>query len=182
MSSRPPITADELHRLRDLAEGHSEPWVDDENGHSCPCCNTTLYLSPEMEPRGLCDFCVDKLIDAVPALIDLAALGLNVDPVLAASNALTAERDAYRAMVCDLLASAVPNQRDHPTMTKQWARARELLKNGPSPAPQRTVRGVAADPTTDPAWHTRHLQTCGTAYRGCDPQCPKDLAEKACKP
>lgn len=24
-----------------------------------------------------------------------------------------------------------------------------------------------------------HLQTCGTAFRGCDPNCPKDLAEKA---
>jgi hypothetical protein len=42
-----------------------------------------------------------------------------------------AERDAYRAMVCDLLASAHPHPTEHPTMTKQWARARELLKNGP---------------------------------------------------
>lgn len=43
----------------------------------------------------------------------------------------TFERDAYRAMVCDLLASAHPHPVEHPTMTKQWARARELLKTGP---------------------------------------------------
>lgn len=47
---------------------------------------------------------------------------------------MTGERDAYRAMVCDLLASASPSERDHPSMSRQWARARELLKNGP-PAP-----------------------------------------------
>jgi hypothetical protein len=41
------------------------------------------------------------------------------------------ERDAYRAMLCDLLASAHPHPTEHPTMTKQWGRARELLKNGP---------------------------------------------------
>ena len=46
-------------------------------------------------------------------------------------RALEAERDAYRAMVCDLVASASPNPRDHPTMSKHWARARELLKDGP---------------------------------------------------
>ncbi len=23
-----------------------------------------------------------------------------------------------------------------------------------------------------------HLQTCGTKYRGCDPDCPKDLRER----
>lgn len=44
---------------------------------------------------------------------------------------LTAERDAYRAMICDLLASAVPHPVEHPTMTKQWARAKKLLKEGP---------------------------------------------------
>jgi len=43
------------------------------------------------------------------------------------------ERDAYRAMVADLLASAYPHPIEHPTMTKQWARARALLKNGPTP-------------------------------------------------
>ena len=47
------------------------------------------------------------------------------------SEVTLAERDAYRAMLCDLLASAHPHPVEHPTMTKQWARARELLKNGP---------------------------------------------------
>lgn len=43
---------------------------------------------------------------------------------------VSSERDAYRAMVCDLLASARPHPIEHPTMTTQWARARELLKSG----------------------------------------------------
>lgn len=43
-----------------------------------------------------------------------------------------AERDAYRSMVCDLLASAHPHPTEHPTMTAQWAKARALLKNGPT--------------------------------------------------
>jgi hypothetical protein len=47
-------------------------------------------------------------------------------------RAMESERDAYRAMVADLLASAYPHPIEHPTMTKQWARARELLKNGPN--------------------------------------------------
>ena len=42
------------------------------------------------------------------------------------------ERDAYRSMLCDLLASAHPHPTEHPTMSKQWDRARELLKNGPA--------------------------------------------------
>ena len=44
---------------------------------------------------------------------------------------IEAERDAYRAMICDLLASAHPHPTEHPTMTKQWERARALLKDGP---------------------------------------------------
>jgi len=43
------------------------------------------------------------------------------------------ERDAYRAMVADLLASAHPNRRDHPAMSKQWERAETLLRDGPPP-------------------------------------------------
>jgi len=27
-------------------------------------------------------------------------------------------------------------------------------------------------------WWQNHLPTCGTAYRGCDPQCPKELEEQ----
>lgn len=47
----------------------------------------------------------------------------------------TQERDAYRAMLCDVLASARPHPKEHPTMTKAWARATELLKNGPQRPP-----------------------------------------------
>lgn len=48
------------------------------------------------------------------------------------SDRFEKERDTYRAMICDLLASAHPHPKEHPTMTRQWARARELLKNGPA--------------------------------------------------
>lgn len=47
------------------------------------------------------------------------------------AEAMEMERDVYRAMLCDVIASAHPYPKEHPTMTKQWARARELLKNGP---------------------------------------------------
>ena len=40
------------------------------------------------------------------------------------------ERDAYRSMLCDLLASAHPHPKEHPTMTREWDRARHLLKTG----------------------------------------------------
>lgn len=48
-----------------------------------------------------------------------------------ANSGLEIERDTYRAMICDLLASAYPHPVEHPTMTKQWNRARALLKDGP---------------------------------------------------
>lgn len=51
----------------------------------------------------------------------------------AARSAMGIERDAYRAMVCDLLASAHPRHAEHPSMAKQWDRARDLLKNGVIP-------------------------------------------------
>jgi hypothetical protein len=54
-----------------------------------------------------------------------------VDKLLAVNDRAISDRDAYRAMVCDLLASAHPHPTEHPTMTRQWNRARELLKNGP---------------------------------------------------
>jgi hypothetical protein len=50
------------------------------------------------------------------------------------------------------------------------------------PGDIRAVRGVMADPHNDPEWYTRHLPTCGTSFRGCDPECPKELAEQAMRP
>jgi hypothetical protein len=38
--------------------------------------------------------------------------------------------DSYRAMLTEVLASAVPNERDHPAMSKAWKRATELLEKG----------------------------------------------------
>jgi hypothetical protein len=40
------------------------------------------------------------------------------------------------------------------------------------------IRGTPADTVNDPLWAERHLNTCGTAFRGCDPECPKELAER----
>jgi hypothetical protein len=30
-------------------------------------------------------------------------------------------------------------------------------------------------------WWTYHLKTCGTQYRGCDPNCPKNIYEETGK-
>jgi hypothetical protein len=46
----------------------------------------------------------------------------------------------------------------------------------------KTVRGVPADIVNDPEWADRHLRSCGTAFRGCDPECPKELAERLRNP
>lgn len=64
-------------------------------------------------------------------LVKLQSAERSLSRTVAESHAAGVERDAYRAMVADLLASAHPHPVEHPTMTKQWARARELLKNGP---------------------------------------------------
>ena len=66
------------------------------------------------------------VLDAVDRIAELERQLSDVPHQLAAI-----ERDTYRAMLCDLLASAHPHPVDHPTMAKQWARARDLLKNGP---------------------------------------------------
>lgn len=58
---------------------------------------------------------------------------------------LTSERDAYRAMVCDLVASASPHPVEHPTMSKQWGRARELLKNSPSSSLPEDLRAALTE-------------------------------------
>jgi hypothetical protein len=54
------------------------------------------------------------------------------DEAIAERNTAHAERDTYRSMLCDVIASAHPHPDEHPTMTKAWERARELLKNGPT--------------------------------------------------
>lgn len=69
--------------------------------------------------------------DATGSTVPIARAALS--GLLDDFDALTIERDAYRSMLCDLLASAHPHPVEHPTMTKQWNRARELLKNGPTP-------------------------------------------------
>lgn len=66
-----------------------------------------------------------------PFLCKVSSSREDVESLTAQIAALTADRDAYRAMICDLLASAVPHPVEHPTMTTQWNRARKLLKDGP---------------------------------------------------
>lgn len=70
---------------------------------------------------------------AILTLLDRLRVCEEQNVALGDANTLTIERDAYRSMLCDVIASAVPNERDHPTMSKAWKSARELLKNGPIP-------------------------------------------------
>lgn len=77
---------------------------------------------------ALCSECRDLTVAALgPSLTTIEASEQRATK----NSELMAERDAYRAMVCDLLASASPNALEHPTMTRQWNRARRLLRNGP---------------------------------------------------
>jgi hypothetical protein len=61
---------------------------------------------------------------------------------------LEAERDAHRSMLCDLLASAHPHPMEHPTMARQWRRARRLLRFG-STLPDGCAGCAKADRATD---------------------------------
>lgn len=70
---------------------------------------------------------------AILTLLDRLRVCEEQNVALGDANTLTIERDAYRSMLCDVIASAVPNERDHPAMSKAWKSARELLKNGPIP-------------------------------------------------
>lgn len=55
----------------------------------------------------------------------------NLGTLIEQVGKVEAERDAYRAMLCDVIASAHPNKRDHPSMSLQWDRAIAMLKDGP---------------------------------------------------
>lgn len=69
-----------------------------------------------------------------------------VEPYEQGIRDLTAERDAYRSALCDVVASASPNRKDHPTMHAAWEKARALLKDGPSTEPSGTeVRDNSTD-------------------------------------
>lgn len=72
--------------------------------------------------------------EAADLRAQLAKVRTDRDRMIAVHDEMERERDSYRAMLSDVIASAHPNERDHPSMSKQWARARELLKNGSSPA------------------------------------------------
>jgi hypothetical protein len=64
------MTDDEIKRLRALYDADNEAWSGDaEYGYEC-ICGRALYLAQGLEPRGLCDDCKDRLMTAVPALLD----------------------------------------------------------------------------------------------------------------
>jgi hypothetical protein len=64
------MTDDEIKRLRALYDADCEPWSGDADyGYECVC-GKKLYLAPELEPRGLCDDCKERLMAAIPALLD----------------------------------------------------------------------------------------------------------------
>jgi hypothetical protein len=61
---------------------------------------------------------------------DLTAMRHRAERAERERDAYEVERDAYRATVCDLLAAAHPHPTEHPTMAREWDRAREVLKTG----------------------------------------------------
>ncbi len=64
------MSAVDLVRLRALYDADSEPWYGDaEYGYECVC-GKTLYFAAELEPRGLCDDCKERLMTAVSALLN----------------------------------------------------------------------------------------------------------------
>ena len=75
-----PHTAANLATALEEATGaHHEPWPDDgDGGYQCGGCQRDMHLSSsELEPRGLCDRCIDQAIsDASAAAAQLrAAIG-----------------------------------------------------------------------------------------------------------
>jgi hypothetical protein len=92
---------------------------------------------------GGCSFCRTEAIekDRADLMVTLARVSgalcdagtVFVDPPERGIRQLAAERDAYRSALCDVVASASPNRRDHPTMHAAWEKARALLKDGPVP-------------------------------------------------
>jgi hypothetical protein len=77
------------------------------------------------------------------------ARGRRVNELEDAANRAESERDAYRSMVCDLLSSARMFGL-HPLgpagMTRQWDRARELLKNGAPAADAKPSQDATSKP------------------------------------
>jgi|SRR5579859_4279265 len=126
------MNAEQLQSVRELVEANDEQWPRDEaDDYTCPSCGSVLFLAPELEPRGLCDRCMDKLIEQLPALVDLAALGLNVDVMIEEHARMTAEITRLRGLN-DAWAESASNElaeADRLRAWLKWARAR-LLDGG----------------------------------------------------
>jgi hypothetical protein len=60
-----------VQRLRELVDANELGWIDDRE---CVTCGQILNLLPELEPRGLCNACLEELAEQVPlALAELEA-------------------------------------------------------------------------------------------------------------
>ena len=69
-----------------------------------------------------------------------------------------------------------------PTLAEMVAELRRLFPGGPigSPSAHLLIGALAEiDRRLTALEELRHLPTCGTAYRGCDPACPFDAKWRA---
>ncbi len=66
-------------------------------------------------------------VDIIAAVEPVADGGQYRNDIVSAIQWVRRERNALRAMVVELLASAYPHPVEHPTMTATWAKARALL-------------------------------------------------------
>ncbi len=83
--------------------------------------------TPGAGPAPVCDTCCGHGCEdgwCVP-IADLPGWAATVD---LNARSLVAERDQFRAMIVDLLASACPHPGEHPTMAQAWTKARALLQ------------------------------------------------------
>jgi hypothetical protein len=97
-----------------------------------PLLDQANELAAELEVALVQNARIEPLEARVAELEDAIAITRNSrESNFSARISAEDERDAYRDMLEEVLASAAPNERDHPCMSKAWKRARELLKNGP---------------------------------------------------
>lgn len=85
------------------------------------------------------DACNDAA-DAIVSGVDLSEVAerlrvvadRSIRPMRAVLAEVALERDDYKSMLCDLLASHHAYPADHPAMERLWDRVCDLLKNGPT--------------------------------------------------
>lgn len=101
------MTEEEIKAARALCEAHAEVWDGESDDWRCRGCYRSMYLAPELEPCGLCEECLEKLIAEAPRLLDEVerlraeneALDAQLQNTQADYGAIEHERDALRAEV-----------------------------------------------------------------------------------